>query len=430
MGKKLEKIILSLAVLGLPAACAKQKNQGGDEVKYDFAGYELAGGWTEYGTGSSRTLFFAGDTVLWKDDAGKEAEFPFAVEENGSVRRRQITFSGEEAPFDSLLFRMIDVNGWSVDCLFAMPEDDATAALLFVKDSDLFLLPDGYIPMPDDGEREEEIVPEEKVDEEQLTEEFQIILAGEWTEIQSEAPWRAVFDEKTVTWLLPDGSQETVDYSLDRYPSSNRIRYIQPMSIRGSYGFSSLIARKKIIGGEPLYVLFAVDEPTGTTRIDITRIFVKNGDLARIPGGYTVDYDTDNETVYRRPDLKETLFVPDVLDTMEWLGKTPAETGVEDRYIDHGNVVFNGYLFGKKVNGKAYSIDAIDSISMYSYALDYDDCVKQFTSMYGEGEAFDIPYVAGEGATTGMQFSAEDRYITVSMSSEQLFLSITVSLRS
>ena len=153
MFSRFAKILLA-AAMTLLAGCTRTPDAGvmdGDGMEYDFTRYQLVGEWTEYGNAYPWKLTFIENSMRWTGPSGEDGSMDFVLEDNGSDVHRILTFSGENKPFDALLFRQIAVNGWNVNCLFQLDEDGSVIRL-FVKDTDVYLMPDDYLPDPEDGE--------------------------------------------------------------------------------------------------------------------------------------------------------------------------------------------------------------------------------------------------------------------------------------
>ena len=419
--------ILTIACLtaSIFSGCSDSKGNvmDGDGMMYEFTAYELDGDWTEVGTDNPATLRFSDDSLYVSEDGDEEIHLTFSLSEDDSIKTRTLHIKEEGAPFEVLLFRMISVNGWNVNCLFEV-EGDGNASRVFVRNIDRSYLPTGYIPSPNDGIDYEPEPSEGLPDQDALNAEFlEDILLGEWTEVGSDSPWTVTFGKKSVTWTDEKGTGETHDYSLS-LGFNNRMRYIY---LSGSLrDFMEFIYTGKVIDGNKVRVMFAADEPTGTTEKDIIKAFVKNEDLDLIPEGYSVDYYTDNDVEYKAPDLKEVYFVEEGMDIAGWLGKTHEEAGISEEYVENGSISFSGYIMGYKMTGRAYERDGgIADVSVYSYDADLDEMNLKLTEEYGEPETFDNPYVAGEGATMGWTYSGDGYTLSISAYSELPYISIS-----
>lgn len=156
MREGLGKLLMIAAGCFVLPGCTAQVPEGnimdGDGMEYDFTRYQLVGEWTEYGEEYPWKLTFIEGSMRWITPEGTDGSADFTLDDSASDIHRTLTFLGEDAPFDTLLFRKIAVNGWNTNCLFQL-DGDGNTIRLFVKDTDVYLLPKDYTPAPADGEQ-------------------------------------------------------------------------------------------------------------------------------------------------------------------------------------------------------------------------------------------------------------------------------------
>ena len=234
------------------------------------------------------------------------------------------------------------------------------------------------------------------------------------------------FDEIETVWTRSDGTVESHGYTVSPFETSNDYRYI---TCSGSLReFTTLLYRTKVIDGRQVRMIFAVSEVTGGTEPELVMEFVKDEDLDLLPDGYVPGLYKDNVFAYRAPDNTPVYITLDAMEFRGWLGKSFAESGVDEQYIHDGAVPFNGYLFGEKVTGAAGNScdeDICGSVAIYSTTLSYESVCEQFEARFGEGVDSDIPYVAGDGYTTVKTFTDRDVTYTVIRRSELPYIQIT-----
>ena len=103
---------------------------------------------------------------------------------------------------------------------------------------------------------------------------------------------------------------------------------------------------------------------------------------------------------------KEKLLVEDLLQTFDWMSKTPEDLGIDDKYIDSMNIAVEGNLFGAPVYGDIYfdptrQMESIlDEVVLYisDNDLSFFDCLNHLKERYGKAYlSGEEPYVAVNG---------------------------------
>ncbi|MBR4461709.1 MAG: hypothetical protein IKS51_03935 [Erysipelotrichaceae bacterium] len=113
------------------------------------------------------------------------------------------------------------------------------------------------------------------------------------------------------------------------------------------------------------------------------------------------DY-TDDTLIMEKPEYR----IDDVLDVLDWMGKTPAEAGLDLELSAGNGLDFKGLLFGKEIySGTAYmgfkeKADVFDRVFMIvsdsslTKTKLYDRLTERFGKPYEEGEE---PYAQANG---------------------------------
>ena len=103
---------------------------------------------------------------------------------------------------------------------------------------------------------------------------------------------------------------------------------------------------------------------------------------------------------------KEKLFVEDLLQTFDWMAKTPEELGIDDKYIDSMNIAVEGKLFAVPAYGDIYfdptrqMESIINEVVLYisDEDLSFYDCLDLLKEKYGKAYlSGEEPYVAVNG---------------------------------
>ena len=135
-------------------------------------------------------------------------------------------------------------------------------------------------------------------------------------------------------------------------------------------------------------------------------------------------------------------YVQNVLDLSAWLGKTAAETGIDEKYIkgdyDSLNVAFNGMLFDKNAYGTFYfsydhtdpdALSTVNDIYIHTKEMDYEEAKAKLTEVYGSCyDEFEEPYVeVNGGAVTRCYFNGEGFTIKLASASERDYIDVIIS---
>ena len=190
--------------------------------------------------------------------------------------------------------------------------------------------------------------------------------------------------------------------------------------------YSEMRYQAKVISGETVRMLFGlIPIDGGSDPYAIGNIFVREEDLPLIPQDYHPDLTSDNA---KDPvTVRKSHFAGDLLDTMQWLGKTKEETGIPADCFEGGNARIDGYLMSESTYGFAVFSDVCEHIYIYCSTMDLETCRKQLAERYGEAEQYELPYWGGVGMTEGWIFRKDQYQIDLHQGSEQDHITIELT---
>jgi len=132
--------------------------------------------------------------------------------------------------------------------------------------------------------------------------------------------------------------------------------------------------------------------------------------------------------------------VDNLLDTMNWLGKTEEETDVPEEYlVENGSftdISFKGKLFGSECEGKTYFTsvgqekETIQNVVIYCSSLPYNKCLEEFEKLYGQSVANgEQPYAESVGGVVEWtEFETDNCLIRVESASNYDFFTVEFRL--
>ena len=391
----------------------------GDGMEYDFITYNIKGDWVQIGTDTPWHLQFTNDTVKWTDENGKEGTADFSAAESGYTAENTLTFSGGDIPFETMLFRRMKVGAWPVSLLYQTDSADAEPERVFVYYEDERHIPEGFIPPLTPPATDEEKLNRTLMDE---------ILRGSWTEIRTDEPAKLEFEQDQLRYTGEESTLETAYILKPAGNAENLVRVIEPSEM--TVDFMELHYRLKNINGSKVRMIFGIElTDGGADDMQVTKVFAHTDDLDLIPADYVPGYEKDDVYVYApETEPADGLFVSDAMEMLEWLGRTPADAGIDEKYITEWNIPFDGKLFGKTAVGRIENKNEIERIVIYTELIGFDECCAAFEKIYGTPEEYDIPYMGGRGTGTGRKYTDDRFRIDVSTYTEADFTMVEFSL--
>ncbi len=427
MIKEIIKTAFILAGLGLLAGCIhKPQIMDGPGMMYDFASYELNGQWTEILTDTPWKLSFADDQMTCTDGEGNETVSAYQYQLDSSTDSGTLTFENTDLVFSELLYRRQVYKYQPVRLLFETEGTSVTR--IFAKNEDIKYIPEDYVPTPFETAKTPETDPA-VLDDAFLHD----ILFGKWIRIGSiyqedPEPQQITFDPERSVWLLEDGSERHIPYSVSAGTGNlSRDLSIDSWASEDMYpSYSEMRYQAKVISGETVRMLFGlIPIDGGSDPYAIGNIFVREEDLPLIPQDYHPDLTSDNA---KDPvTVRKSHFAGDLLDTMQWLGKTKEETGIPADCFEGGNARIDGYLMSESTYGFAVFSDVCEHIYIYCSTMDLETCRKQLAERYGEAEQYELPYWGGVGMTEGWIFRKDQYQIDLHQGSEQDHITIELT---
>ncbi|MBQ9048049.1 MAG: hypothetical protein IJ120_09165 [Solobacterium sp.] len=432
MIREIGRLLVMAAGFGLLAGCIRKPQvMDGPDMMYEFASYELVGDWTEINAEKPWKLSFTRDEITCTDDAGNSSVSAFSYELDHSIDKGTLMFQTADFVFDELLFERVEIGYHKISLLF--DTDGNAVKHVFVRDSDLHYIPEGYAPAP----FEEEAVKTETVDQEALDAEFRKMLEGVWVTFYTEDYsgyafagaenlTNITFNDEGSVWLFNDGSTMKISYTLEP-ADNNYARTLQLYNASAFYPpYPQMEYRLKNIDGKQIPVLFgATPTDGGPADLQIDIGFVKEADLTSIPKGYRGDLANDYAA---EPAVREAYAIADVSESAQWLGKTFAETGADEKYMHDGVLAFEVKLFEENVQGNAYFEDTCTKTAVQVKTMTLEECLEKLTEQYGEGKEYMTPYMGGVGAVKGYVFDRDTYVIDLHQGSEQDFVTVEFRL--
>lgn len=155
-----------------------------------------------------------------------------------------------------------------------------------------------------------------------------------------------------------------------------------------------------------------------------------------------VDKQTTNKQsgtqLMRTNDTQDGIFVDDLLDSIEMLGKTASETGIPREVIDteskfYIHTYLDGNIFGTKDYGILHFDEMEDdylakSIWIHIGNLGYDECKTQLSKKFGNStEEGEEPFVEIDGgAVTWVIYRFQDIELRLSAASKRDFTELNI----
>ena len=105
---------------------------------------------------------------------------------------------------------------------------------------------------------------------------------------------------------------------------------------------------------------------------------------------------------------KEKYPVEDLLETFKWVGKTPSELEIDEKYPDDIGLAIKGKIFETKADGtitfdlKDTSKKIIHDVTVYVYEKDlpFVKCLEKLNEIYSEPDSSgEEPYAEANGGT-------------------------------
>lgn len=129
-----------------------------------------------------------------------------------------------------------------------------------------------------------------------------------------------------------------------------------------------------------------------------------------------------------------------VLKFADLIGKTAAETGIDEKFIQSSlgylKIVFDGKLFDYDAYGSVYfsyttddTVSHVHTVYIHSKDIEYDECRTKLAEVYGNvRDENEEPFVeVNGGAVTRCFFDGEGFEVMLSKASEQDYVAVTIN---
>ena len=131
---------------------------------------------------------------------------------------------------------------------------------------------------------------------------------------------------------------------------------------------------------------------------------------------------------------KEKYPVKDLLETFKWVGKTPSELEIDEKYLDDIGFAIKGKIFEAKADGtitfdlKDTSKKIVHDVTVYVYEKDlpFVRCLEKLNEIYSEPDSSgEEPYAEANGGTViWFSFYTGKGIVHISMGENNTFYTI------
>ena len=128
----------------------------------------------------------------------------------------------------------------------------------------------------------------------------------------------------------------------------------------------------------------------------------------------------------------------DAFESVNLLGKTPSQTGVNEKYFTEKGMwqvpAFDTLLFQKEAYGRIYFSgegQLADTVYINSKQMSFEQCREALTARYGEpASEWETPYVeVNGGAQSGCRFQSEELHIELTHGSEREYIELQIKMQ-